>query len=124
LEVSGASIWKVVGLICKIAGALEKRICNLENVEGFTCKIGGLGLICNYNSKTRGLIAKSIKNMDCGLDYKKSRGFLTNFPGFSGNDELIPNWKICGIGQRAVDWVVHVHCGLGSYPFGVVLSGT
>jgi hypothetical protein len=51
-----------------IAGALVKWICNLENMEGFMCNIGGLGLICNYNLKTRGLNAKSInKTWTVGL---------------------------------------------------------
>jgi hypothetical protein len=31
------------GFICKFAGALVKRICNLEHKEGFKCKIEGLG---------------------------------------------------------------------------------
>jgi hypothetical protein len=65
-----------------VAGALVKWICNLDNMEGFMCNIGGLGLICNYNLKTRGLNAKSIKNLDYGFVYKKSRGFLANFQDF------------------------------------------
>jgi hypothetical protein len=31
--------WKLYGLICKILGALVKRICNLEGVDGLKCKI-------------------------------------------------------------------------------------
>jgi hypothetical protein len=34
------------GFFGKITGALVNRICNLERVEGFTCKIGGPRLIC------------------------------------------------------------------------------
>jgi hypothetical protein len=32
-----------MGFFRKMTGALVNRICNLERVEGFMCKIGGLG---------------------------------------------------------------------------------
>jgi hypothetical protein len=36
----------------------------------------GQGLICNYNLKTEGLIAKSEKHLDCRLIGTKVRGLF------------------------------------------------
>jgi hypothetical protein len=52
----------------EITGALVNRICNLERVEGFTCKIGGPRLIYKQNSKTRGLDVKMHKGHELQVD--------------------------------------------------------
>jgi hypothetical protein len=43
-------------------------------MEGFMCKIEGIGLICKKKSKTRGLGVKSAEEKDCELICKKARG--------------------------------------------------
>jgi hypothetical protein len=53
----------------------------LEKVEGFICKIEGLGPICNWISNYRGLGVKSVKELDCGLVSGKVRGLIAKCQG-------------------------------------------
>jgi hypothetical protein len=47
---------------------------------GFMRKIGGLGLIFNYNSKTRGLNAKSIKKHGLWVSLQEIQRVPYKFP--------------------------------------------
>jgi hypothetical protein len=67
--------------IHKIAGALVKKICNLEKLEVFMCKIGGLGLIRKYNSKSKDLYAKSTKGLGMRIGFGKFEGLSTKCQG-------------------------------------------
>jgi hypothetical protein len=52
------------------------------------CKIGGPRLICKYNSKTRDLGIKSVKDLDCRLILEKMRVLCAKVTGISIITEL------------------------------------
>jgi hypothetical protein len=61
----------------------------LEKVEGFICKIEGLGLIYNWILNYRGLGEKSVKELDCGLVPAKVRGWIAKCQGKSITGRII-----------------------------------
>jgi hypothetical protein len=65
---------KVLGFIWKIVGVLVNWGCNLEKVEGFICRIEGLGPICMKNSKTKGLGVKFAKDFGPWVDIDEWQG--------------------------------------------------
>jgi phenolic acid decarboxylase len=58
-------------------------------VEGFICKIEGLGSICNWILNYRGLSLKSIKELDYRLDSGKVRGLIAKCQGKSITGRII-----------------------------------
>jgi hypothetical protein len=49
-----------------------------QNLEGINCKIGGLRANLQIEFRFQGLGPKSIKELDCGLVYRKVRGLIAN----------------------------------------------
>jgi hypothetical protein len=54
---------KLWGLICKISGALVKRICILVEVEGCMCRIGGARANLQIDSEIQGPRCKFCKRL-------------------------------------------------------------
>jgi hypothetical protein len=51
-------------------------------MEGLSVRVDALGLICEYNSKSKGLFAKSAKGLGLRFDLENSRGFFAKLWDF------------------------------------------
>jgi hypothetical protein len=81
-RISGSKLvfWKVPGFIWKFVGVMVNVGCNLEKVEGFICKIEGLGPIYMKNSKTKGLGVKFAKDFGPWVDIDEWQGPKCKLP--------------------------------------------
>jgi hypothetical protein len=70
------------GLIYKFSSALVAWKCNLEQMEGFEWKFGGLiAFLEFFFSKTRGLNGIPVKGLGYRLIFEKLRGLNANWRG-------------------------------------------